>query len=93
MPDYVEEMFSVREKPWHYEMTKDRTHILSEAPTSRDAIELAGLNWVVESKPVFDEKGNEIKGFKANTRSSDNSVLGIVTNKYKILQIILLVKK
>ena len=44
MPAYVEEMFSVREKPWHYEMTKDRTHILSEAPTSRDAIELAGLN-------------------------------------------------
>ena len=61
MPAYVEEMFSVREKPWHYEMTKDRTHILSEAPTSRDAIELAGLNWIVESKPVFDEKGNEIK--------------------------------
>lgn len=86
MPDYVEEMFSVREKPWHYEMTKDRTHILEEAPTSRDAIELAGLNWRVESNPVYDGNGNEIKGFKANTRSSDGSVLGIVTNKYKIVQ-------
>ena len=63
MPDYVEEMFSVREKPWHYEMTKDRTHILEEAPTSRDAIELAGLNWTVESNPVYDGNGNEIKGF------------------------------
>lgn len=86
MPDYVEEMFSVREKPWHYEMTKDRTHILEEAPTSRDAIELAGLNWTVESNPVYDVNGKEIKGFKANTRSSDDSVLGIVTNKYKIVQ-------
>lgn len=86
MPDYVKEMFSVREKPWHYEMTKDRTHILEEAPTSRDAIELAGLNWRVESNPVYDGNGNEIKGFKANTRSSDGSVLGIVTNKYKIVQ-------
>ena len=53
MSHEIESMFSAsREKPWHYEMTKDRTHILEEAPTSRDAIELAGLNWTVESNPV-----------------------------------------
>lgn len=86
MPDCVEEMFSVREKPWHYEITKDRTKILENAPTSKDAIELAGLNWIVEGKPIYDENGKEIHGFKANTRSSDNSILGIVTNKYKIVQ-------
>ena len=81
MPANVETMFSVREKPWH-----GLGQIIDEAPTSRDAIEYAGLNWYVESNPIFDAKGNEIKGFKANTRSSDNSVLGVVTDKYKIVQ-------
>lgn len=87
MSHEIEQMFSAsREKPWHYEMTKDRTKILENAPTSKDAIELAGLNWTVEGKPIYDENGKEIYGFKANTRSSDNSILGIVTNKYKIVQ-------
>lgn len=72
--------------PWHYEMTKDVTKLIQEAPTSKDAIELAGLNWTVDGKPVFDGNGNEIKGYKANTRSSDNSVLGVVTDKYKVVQ-------
>ena len=87
MSHEIEQMFSAsREKPWHYEMTKDRTKILENAPTSKDAIELAGLNWTVEGKPIYDENGKEIYGFKANTRSSDNSILGIVTSKYKVVQ-------
>ena len=87
MSHEIEQMFSAsREKPWHYEMTKDRTKILENAPTSKEAIELAGLNWVVEGKPIYDANGKEIYGFKANTRSSDNSILGIVTNKYKVVQ-------
>ena len=67
--------------PWHGIGTP-----VKESPTSEDAIRLANLDWVVESKPVFDESGKEIPGFKANTRSSDNSILGIVSNKYKIIQ-------
>ena len=55
MPDYVETMFSVREKPWH-----GLGKIIKEAPTSRDAIELAGLNWSVNSNPIYDVFGNEI---------------------------------
>lgn len=87
MPAYVESMFSAnREKPWHYEMTKDVTKLIQEAPTSREAIEFAGLNWRVDSNPIYDGNGKEIKGFKANTRSSDEKVLGIVTDKYKIVQ-------
>lgn len=81
MPANIETMFSVREKPWH-----GLGEIIEEAPTSRDAIELAGLNWFVESNPIFDMNGKEIKGFKANTRSSDGSVLGVVTDKYRIVQ-------
>jgi len=81
MPANVETMFAVREKPWH-----GLGEIIEEAPTSRDAIKLAGLDWLVQSNPIFDMYGNEIKGFKANTRSSDNSILGVVTDKYKIVQ-------
>ena len=81
MPANVETMFAVREKPWH-----GLGEIIEEAPTSRDAIKLAGLDWLVQSNPIFDMYGKEIKGFKANTRSSDNSILGVVTDKYKIVQ-------
>lgn len=77
----VENMFSVREVPWH-----GIGEIVQDAPTSADAIKLAGLDWEVLSNPIYDNHGNEIKGWKANTRSSDNSVLGVVTNKYQIIQ-------
>ena len=40
MPANVETMFSVRETPWH---GLDR--IIMDAPASREALELAGLDW------------------------------------------------
>lgn len=86
MSHEIESMFSVREKPWHYTMTKDFTKIIQSAVNSKDAIEIAGLNWLVEGRSIFDANGKEIKGFKANTRSTDELVLGIVTDKYKPVQ-------
>lgn len=77
----VESLFSVREVPWHGLGT-----IIQEAPTSQDAIRLAGLDWDVIPMPIYDSKGNEIPGYKVNTRSSDGQHLGIVTNRYKIVQ-------
>ena len=44
----VETMFSVREKPWHGLGT-----IVMEAPTSADALRLAGLDWKVVQEPVY----------------------------------------
>lgn len=55
-------------------------------PTSKDALHLAGLDWNVVSRPIFTEDGQEIEGYKSNIRDSDNTVLGIVSNKYKIVQ-------
>jgi len=82
MPALVETLFSAnRMVPWHGLGT-----IVEEAPTSREAIELAGLNWKVVSNPIFDQNGTEIRGFRANTRDTDNSILGIVSNKYQIVQ-------
>lgn len=67
--------------PWHGLGTP-----CEHAMTSKEALELAGLNWKVESKPIYTKEGIEIPGYIANTRDSDGSVLGIVSNKYSIVQ-------
>ena len=77
----VETMFYTREKPWHGLGT-----MVMEAPTSAEALALAGLDWNVIQKPVVTEDGIPIPGFKANLRDTDEKVLGIVTNRYKVVQ-------
>lgn len=79
-------MFSVRQVPWHFASTSDRCKIIQEAPNSKEALIAAGLDWTVEQTPVFMDDGTEIKNYKANVRSDDKTVLGIVTNRYKIVQ-------
>ena len=67
--------------PWHGLGTS-----VSEALTSSDAIKSAGLDWKVESAPIYTEGNFEIPGYKANKRDIDGKVLGIVSDKYKIVQ-------
>lgn len=86
MSHEVESMFSVREVPWHYEMTKDVTKIIQSAPNSEEALIAAGLNWGVESKDIFTDNGIKIEGYKANTRDIDDKVLGIVSDRYTVVQ-------
>lgn len=78
----VETMFSTREVPWH-----GLGRIVSEAPTSKEALQLAELDWEVIQKDIITVDGyNIIPGFKANVRSTDDKVLGIVTDRYKVVQ-------
>ena len=77
----VETMFYVREKPWHGLGTE-----VKSAPTSADALIYAGLDWTVDQKDVYTEDGSMIPGYKANTRSTDSSILGIVSDRYKVVQ-------
>lgn len=77
----VETMFSVREKPWHGLGT-----IVLEAPASADALRLAGLDWKVVQEPVCTETGELIEGYKANIRDKDRRVLGVVSDRYKVVQ-------
>ncbi len=86
MAHNVETMFSVREKPWHYAETSDVTKLIQEAPTSKDALRYAGLDWEVLQTPVYMENGIEIPNYKANIRSTDKACLGIVTDRYQIVQ-------
>ena len=81
MPANVETMFYTREKPWHGLGTK-----VQEAPCSADALIYAGLDWSVNQRDVFTGSGTLIPGYKANVRSTDEAILGIVSDRYKVVQ-------
>lgn len=71
-----------RQVPWHGLGTP-----VMEAPNSEEALKLAGLDWTVSPHAVKDaETGLIIPNTFSNTRSSDNKSLGIVTDRYKIVQ-------
>ena len=77
----VESMFYVRETPWHGLGTK-----VMEAPDSEGALIAAGLNWNVIQEPIFTGENEPIRGYKANIRDSDRRILGVVTDRYKVIQ-------
>ena len=77
----VETMFYTREKPWHGLGTR-----VEDAPNSKKALILAGLNWNVYQSPIWTETETMIPGYKANIRDVDEKVLGVVTDRYKVIQ-------
>ena len=80
MAALVESMFSVRKTPWHGLGT-----VVKEAPDSGEALRLAGLDWEVIQSPIFTNHG-KVEGWKANVRSTDRQVLGVVTDRYRVVQ-------
>lgn len=77
----VESMFYVRETPWHGLGIR-----VNEAPESGEALAAAGLDWQVVQEPIYTETEELINGYKANVRDSDRKVLGVVTDRYKVIQ-------
>ena len=71
----VETMFSVREIPWHGLGT-----VVADAPSSEDALKLAGLDWEVVQSSIYTSRGI-LNGHKANIRAIDGKVLVVVTDK------------
>jgi len=95
MAHEVETMVSAEGKvPWH----GLGTVIEDEGMTSVQALDLGGLNWEVEKLPAFaqvqdvNDEGEEITRYLAgekmylNTRMSDNRPLGMVGDRYEVLQ-------
>ena len=86
MSHEVEKMFYTSNEgngrfvPWHGLGTP-----VKNALTANEALVTAGLDWNVIQKPIF-TNDREVEGYKANIRDTDNSVLGIVSNKYRIVQ-------
>lgn len=59
---------------------------VSNCATIEEVLNTANLNWGVEGRLIYDANGNVIPGYIANTRNTDDEVLGIVSPKYEIIQ-------
>ena len=81
MAALVETMYSTREKPWHGLGT-----VVRESPTSENALHHAGLDWNVVQEAIYTPCREKIEGFKANVRDTDRKVLGVVSDRYKVIQ-------
>ena len=86
--------FSLKEKAWH-----NLGQIVDRYPTSSEAIQFAGLDYIVEKRPLFTYDTNnhlwnneeaipdiEIPNFYATVRADTEQVLGVVGNDYEVVQ-------
>jgi phage/plasmid-like protein (TIGR03299 family) len=88
--------FSVKEKAWH-----KLGQIITDYPTSAEAIIHAGLNYTVEKRPLFtydteNHTGDpetdilipeiEVPDFYATIRNDTEQVLGVVGKDYEVVQ-------
>ena len=80
MSHEVEKMVFAGEVPWHGLGTE-----IDDATSFWDAFEMAGLNWQVDTKPLFTGEGEEVKS-RAAYRTSDDRILGIVGPRWTPLQ-------
>jgi phage/plasmid-like protein (TIGR03299 family) len=74
-------MFYVRVAPWHGLGVR-----VEEALTSEEALEKSGLDWNVIQRPIMTSTYKPIPGYKANVRQTDDKVLGVVTDRYRVVQ-------
>ena len=81
MPANVETMFYVRVAPWH-----GLGICVEEALSSEEALKESGLDWNVVQRPIMTSTYEPIQGYKANIRDTDNRILGVVTDRYKVVQ-------
>ena len=79
----VENMFSVKERPWHKLGT-----VLEEAPSIQEGIKLAGLDWKVSLRPIISNDDDQVKidSHKIIVREDNKTPLGIVGKSYQPLQ-------
>ncbi|NNU33694.1 DUF945 domain-containing protein [Mucilaginibacter sp. S1162] len=85
---------SIKEKAWH-----GLGQIIDLYPTSSEAIRHAGLDYIVEKRPLFTLDTNnhvwgnpdaipeiEVPNFFATVRADTEQVLGVVGNDYEVVQ-------
>ena len=74
-------VFDRRKKPWN-----NIGCSITKAADSKSILSMAGLDWNVIQKDVYTEDRFIIDGYRANVRDKDLAVLGIVTDKYQVIQ-------
>jgi phage/plasmid-like protein (TIGR03299 family) len=88
--------FSVNKKAWH-----GLGQIVEQYPTSKEAMQFAGLDYFVEKRPLFTNSlANALSGidtgiafpkigvpnFFATARTDNNAILGVVGKDYEVVQ-------
>ena len=77
--------FSMNQKPWH-----NLGQLVSDYPTSNEAIVHAGLDYEVVKKPIYTEGSEDgqilIPEYCATVRTDTQDVLGVVGKDYHIVQ-------
>lgn len=84
MSHQVESGFFVSVPAWHGLGT-----VLDAPPTTAEAITAAGLDWTVEQQPIyrsFEDRFQPIDTHKSLVRSTDQKLLGVVSQHYQPLQ-------
>lgn len=85
---------TIKEKAWH-----NLGQVIDRYPTSSEAIQHAGLDYIVEKRPLFTYDTNnhiwgnpeaipeiEVPNFYATVRADTEQVLGVVGNDYEVVQ-------
>ena len=80
MSHEVEKMVFAGAVPWHGLGTE-----IDDATTFWDAFEMAGLDWAVDTKPLFTSDGEKVT-HRASYRTTDGRILGIVGPRWTPLQ-------
>lgn len=74
MAHAVENMFSVRETPWH-----GLGKVITDNPTIDEGIKLAGLDWEVQTESIWTGDDKKLDSFGKCVRRMDNGkILGVV---------------
>lgn len=84
MSHQLENMFSVKETPWH-----KLGQVIANAPSIEEVLKLAGLDWTVSLRPLhLQMPDGSLKQVSENAivRDTDNSVLGYTGRRYRPLQ-------
>ena len=77
----METKFTLRKPTW-----KGLGINVAEARSSEEALAMSGLDWHVYQQTMTADNGIPIMGYKANIRDVDDQLLGVVTDKYQVVQ-------
>ena len=81
MMDRSIEEFNKRRATWH----GLGVDVLS-ATSANEVLQMAELDWNVYQRKMISTDGIPIEGYRANIRDVDDKVLGVVTDKYQVVQ-------
>jgi phage/plasmid-like protein (TIGR03299 family) len=81
MAHEIESMFYTGVTPWHGLGTA-----LDNPPTTEIAIREAGLDWSIVKHPIYLGDGTVVPRAMATVRTTDNAIMGVVSDRYTPLQ-------